>query len=732
MDSPLRLNLYPGVFIAACLLANGAAVFAQPRTPTITRPSGFAISPPLSSIEDFGTEPGTFLGPSALKNPGRGTAKNPADVDHVAQHGPGPHSRALRGAQFPGVGANGFAPSDDNIAVGPNHIVQMVNARYQVFDKSGNSVAGPFSLGSLWNALGSPCNGNGGDGVAQYDKAADRWFLSQLGIASGNYTECIAVSQTNNPAGAYFLYSYSFGNNLNDYPKFGVWPTATNSAYLGTYNLFANAQSGVGADLCAYDRAAMLAGALSPAQVCFTISNDFSYLPSDVDGPTPPANGTPGYFMTLETTSSLRTYQLAPNFANPAASTLTQAPDIGVAGFAEACGGGTCIPQAATTQTLDSLGDRPMYRLPYRVFSDHAALLMNHSVSAGSGIAAPRWYELRQTPVSTSGNFSLFQQGTFAPDSTYRWMGSIGMDQSGNIAMGYSASSGSLHPAIRHTGRIPTDPAGTMETEASIVEGAGSQTAGLSRWGDYTAMRIDPSDDCTFWYTNQYEASNGTFNWSTAIGSFKFPGCGVTTSDFSISANPTSAAVFQGGSTSSTITVTSMNGYSNLVNLSNDTCPANATCSFTAASVTPPANSSATSTFSVATTANTPPGTYAITITGSDGTLTHTTTFTVTVNAPTPDFGISVSPTSLTVPRGSSGGATVALTSSGSTSITLSQSGAPPRTSVSFSPNPVAAPGSSSMSIQVNRKAPRGTFTITITGTNGPDTHSTQLTLTIN
>ena len=457
------------------------------------------------------------------------------------------------------------------MAVGPNHILQTVNSRYAVYTKSGAQLAGPFSLSSLWSPLGTGngcATNNGGDVVAQYDKLADRFIVTQLGGISAPYSECIAISQTSDPTGAYWLYSFSYGTTLNDYPKFGVWPTTTNSAYLATYNLFANGQTFSGGQMCAYDRAKMLVGNPTAQGICFTIGNDGGFLPSDLDGSTPPLDGTPGYFLTYETLSSLRKYALAPNFANPAASTLTvQTPDIAVASFSEACAPSyTCVPQSGTTQQLDSLGDRLMYRLAYRNFGDHEALVVNHSVTAGGAVGV-RWYELR-APVSTAGAFSLFQQGTYAPNATYRWMGSAAMDSAGDIGVGYSASSSTIHPAIRYAGRVPSDPLGTLEAEVSMIEGTGSQTGGLSRWGDYSAMRIDPADDCTFWYTNEYLPANGSFNWSTFFGSFKFNTCGTPpVPDFSLSRSPTSLTLTQGGSGTSTITATALNGFSGSVAL---------------------------------------------------------------------------------------------------------------------------------------------------------------------
>src|SRR5262249_10958089 len=160
---------------------------------------------------------------------------------------------------------------------------------------------------------------------------------------------------------------------------------------------------------------------------------------------------------------------------------------------------------AGTTQFLDSLADRLMYRLAYRNFGNHESLVVNHSVASGS-TGGVRWYEI-QNP---NGTPSVVQQSTFAPDSNVRWMGSIAMDKLGAMALGYSVSSSSINPAIAFTGRVPSDPASTMEPETRIINGTGSQTGGLSRWGDYSAMQVDPSDDCTFWYTNEYLSSSGS------------------------------------------------------------------------------------------------------------------------------------------------------------------------------------------------------------------------------
>ena len=471
----------------------------------------------------------------------------------------------------------------------------------------------------------------------------------------------------------------------------------------------------------------MLVGDTTAQAICYTIAGDGGYLPSDLDGSTPPLDGTPGYFLNYNTLSSLRMYMLAPNFTTPSSSTLTvQSPDIPVASFSEACGGGVCIPQSGTTQKLDSLGDRLMYRLAFRNFGDHEAMVVNHSVTAGSSVGV-RWYELRATPVANNGTFGIYQQGTYAPDSTYRWMGSAAMDSAGNIGIGYSASSSTIHPAIRYAGRSPADTLGQLGPEVSMIEGGGSQTGGLSRWGDYSAMRIDPSDDCTFWYTNEYLQSNGSFNWLTYFGSFKFAGCGSPpTPDFSVSANPTSLSLTQATQGTSTITVTSLNGFTSAVGLTVSGCPTNATCTLNTTPVTPTAT--ATLTLNAGTASA---GSYPITITGTSGSLTHSTT--VTLIVPTPDFSLSASPTSRTVKRGAS--TTYAITASSlnsfNGSVNFSVSGLPSKVTASFSPLSVTGSGATTMTIVTSSTSTKGSKTLTVKGTSGSLSHTVPVTLTL-
>ncbi len=731
----MRQNHLKPLLMAVAMIAVGASyALAQSGPPTVIYPSSSALSDPLADAPADRGAPAGGLKVKAHRYFHKREIKGEG-ADPALQKSAGRKFGGVEQPNFPGLGENGSIPPDPNIAVGPNQIVQAVNTDIAVFDKNGNIYAGyPKLLGSVWTALGGACaTNNAGDPIVQYDRLADRWLIAQLGSLSAPYSECIAVSQTSDPTGAYYLYSYSFGSNLNDYEKIGVWPTATNPAYLATYNLFANGSSFVGGELCAYDRTAMLSGGTAAA-VCYTISGDGGYLPADLDGAAAPLDGTPGIFLNFETSTTLRMYKIAPDFANPSNSTLSAASDIGVASFSEGCGGGTCVPQPGTNRQLDSLGDRLMYRLAYRRFgTDHESIVVDHSVTAGSSVGA-RWYELRETPPATAAAYSIYQQGTFAPDSAYRWMGSIASDQAGDLALGYSESSGSIYPSVAYTGRTPLDALNTMEAETIMQPGAGSQT-GYTRWGDYTAMRIDPSDDCTFWYVNEYYTATSSYAWSTMIGSFKFPSCsGAADFSLSASASPLTFTQGTGGTSNGSVTVTSINAFNSAVALTAaGSCGTNSiACTLNPTSVTPPANGSANAALTIAVGTGTAAGSYPITVNGASGALNHSTTLTVVVSAPAPDFTLGASPSSLTIKRGSSGKYTIATAAAGgSSSISLSVSGLPARTSGSFKPNPVTAGSNSTLTVSPNRKASPGTSTLTITGNNGSYTHTAQVTLTI-
>jgi len=421
-----------------------------------------------------------------------------------------------------GAGTKGFvvtgAPPDTNGAVGLTQYVQWVNTSIAVFDKATGAIIGSPVLGnSLFANLGGNCSiDNDGDPLVNYDRLANRWILSQFSVNTTPFLHCVAVSTTSDATGSYNLYAFQF-SALNDYPKLGVWP----DAYYATFNMF-NGNTFIGGDACAYQRDAMLQG-LPAKQICFQQGNTIGgLLPSDFDGTLAPPAGAPNTMIFYDT-NSLNLFQFHVDFTTPANSTFTGPTIIAVAPFTPLCSAsltGSCVPQAGTPNQLDSLSDRLMYRLAYRNFGAHESLVVNHSVATTSG-GGVRWYEL-QNP---SGKVTLAQQSTFAPDSSFRWMASMAMDKFGDMAMGYSVSSSTMNPSIAVTGRLPTDLANTMQAENIVVAGGGSQTGTLHRWGDYSAMQVDPADDCTFWFTTEYLKASGTFNWNTNISSFKFPAC---------------------------------------------------------------------------------------------------------------------------------------------------------------------------------------------------------------
>lgn len=436
----------------------------------------------------------------------------------------------------------GVAPPDPNGAVGPSHVVAMANLSFQIFDKTGASLFGPAANNTLWTGFGGPCEAeNSGDPVVLYDKLSDRWFLSQFTSAGPTYFFCVAVSTTPDPTGSYYRYAISTGSNFPDYPKASVWPDAY---YVSTREFAGASFAGVGA--YALNRAQAVAGNPSAQIISFLAppgSTPYNLgdglLPSDLDGPNLPPPGSPNYYMGSMDNGgpygapqdALTLWKFTADFATPSNSSFVLANTIPVASFNSILGlcGGTrsCIPQPGTTNKLDHQGyrQRPLFRLAYRNFGTYESLVTNQSVSGGTGpsgeVSGIRWWEVR-SPGSMP---FIYQESTFAPgitDGIHRWMGSVAMDGEGNMAMGYSASSSSVFPSVYYTGRFASSPLGTMPLgEAAIVDGTGAQTGGGNRWGDYTSLSVDPTDDLTFWHVNEYVPTTSVSGWRLRIGSFK-------------------------------------------------------------------------------------------------------------------------------------------------------------------------------------------------------------------
>jgi hypothetical protein len=425
------------------------------------------------------------------------------------------------------------APPDTTGDVGPNHYVQWVNLRYAIYtltrDASNNITA--FNLvpgfpkqgNVVWQGFGGRCQSdNDGDPIVQYDQLADRWILTQFAVSATPYTQCVAVSTSPDPTGTYYRYAFSYSRNFNDYPKMGVWP----DAYYITYNMFRNGASFVGNTVCAFERAQMLAGGPARQACASTSTSHHSLEPADLEGTTLPPTGSPNFLMSM-TSTAINFWRFTVNWGAGTGTLSGPTAVSGVAAFSRACGGGTCIPQPTTTNKLDSLADRLMYRLSYRNLGSREALVINQSVTSGTGVGV-RWYELTNATGQTLASAPpvLRQQGTFAPTNDFRWMGSAAMDKTGGIAIGYNISNAtSIVPSIRYAYRGPADPLGTLGNETTILNGMGIQTATLTRWGDYSTLSVDPVDGCTMVFTTEYQPANGNFNWTTYIYSFKLSTC---------------------------------------------------------------------------------------------------------------------------------------------------------------------------------------------------------------
>jgi hypothetical protein len=584
-----RLMLCIGVAVCACGVAPAQSPHSQVRNEI-----RHDLSPPLRTIKPVVSHKlpiaaGRDEAAEIKERQTRGSAPTANIKDPVAQLQAGTSHPMNSGLNFDGVTApTGRAVPDTNGAVGLTQYFQWVNVDFEIFDKTtGASIYGPVDASTIWSGF-SPCNTSDQDDVVvEYDKIANVWVLEQHVAPPGgpNY-QCIAVSTSSDATGNYHRYAFALPNTFfPDYPKISVWPDAY---YLSIDSENPSNFAPIGSYLCALDRAAMLTGAAATSQ-CFQLSTVYNdTLPSDLDGTILPPAGSPNYMLGLWT-NSLNLWQFHVDWVNPANTTLTGPVNIPVAAYNDGCAASSlCVPQEGTSQLVDGIGGRVLFRLAYRHFADgHESLVANHTVN-NPGPVAVRWYEVQ----SPGNNPYVFQQGTYAPDSNNRWMGSIAMDQMGDIAVGYSVSSASMYPAVRYAARLQSDVLNTLESENSIIEGTGSEV-GSNRWGDYSAMSVDPADDCTFWYTQEYFPVTGDYNWHTRVASFSFPSC-TSTPPVTLSPNGLYYAPLNVGQTSAAQTVTLTNLQSVPLNIASivptgnytesDNCvanspiPANGTC----------------------------------------------------------------------------------------------------------------------------------------------------------
>jgi len=421
-----------------------------------------------------------------------------------------------------GLGYTFVNPSDPNVDVGPNHVIQMINGggtQYQIWDKSGNSLFGPASFAATIGGTGW------GDPIVIYDQLADRWLMSEFGLSNSLF---VAVSATSDPLGTWYTYTFSTPG-FPDYPKYSVWPDAyyvtTNESTLGVYAL---------------DRAAMLAGTPATAQRFstprYTGVGFQANTPVALTGLTVPPPGTPAMFMRMADDAwdvsipndRLEIYELSIDFATPANSVLSGPTFLATDPFDTELNGFNAFaafPQPGSGILLDPLREVLMYQVQYRNFGTHESIVCNHVTDVdGNDRGGIRWYELRK-----SGNdpWTIFQQGTYSPDADNRWMGAIAINGHGDIGLMYNITSGTTYPGIRYTGRKAGDPPGTM-TEGETTIGVGLAANGSNRYGDYNSLSVDPLDETTFWGTAQY---NPTSQWSTKIVAFEITNGSYCTGD---------------------------------------------------------------------------------------------------------------------------------------------------------------------------------------------------------
>ena len=542
--------------------------------PAVSQAVAFAVSPPVSDLAPVRAE--STLPAASEPVPdwehitnGRGPLRNEITTDSDSIDQALQSSAAEPGISAPTLSFEGLSsqdngtilgsqgsPPDTDGDVGPNHYVQVTNLLFRIWDKSGNPLTSALRLSALFTPLGGACALPAkGDPIVLYDPLADRWLVSQFAFfispVSPPYFECIAISQTSDPTGAYYLYAFQTPNNeFPDYPKLGVWP----DGYYMTVNQFTSGGPSNGTGAYAFDRAKMLEGDPTASYVYFNLNRTLypegivGMLPSDFDGLVPPPGGRPNtfaYFISVAfggPSDGLRLFDFHADFDDPANSTFTERAEspVAVASFNPTNPiGRRDIRQPPlpsfdnNTNTLDSISDRLMFRLQYRNTGAVETLVTNHTVGApgstviGTYVAGVRYYQLK----SAGGPFAVAEQATYAPnDGLSRWMGSAATDNQGNLAVGFSTSSATSFPSIAYAGRLASDPPGGLfQGEVSLVQGTGIQTSTGNRWGDYSALAVDPSDDCTFWYTNEYYTAGSqaasAVGWLTRVGRFKFAEC---------------------------------------------------------------------------------------------------------------------------------------------------------------------------------------------------------------
>ena len=472
--------------------------------------------------------PNKFMKFGSLKNDGENIQASGQDevLQNIMGSGYVDVRKSFEGASDADNGALlGFlvVPPDTDGDVGPRHYVQWINLVAEIFDKKGNTIMGPFPGNLFFQGMGGICETtNDGDPIVLYDEGADRWNVSQfaLDFDNLNFSMCIAISTTGDPTGSYHQYELNFGTIFPDYPKLGIWGdsyTLTTRNFIGASGQFA----------IVMDRDAMLNG-LATNALGVIIPTDFfadGYVPMDSDDPH--VSGAPlfgghtafGKAKGMRNEKEFELFEFDVDWDNPGAATFSKVAEVPLPTYNISAGRYVNQPNGVF---LDDLESFTMHRAHVRDFGTHRSLVANHTIKLNpSATAAVRWYEFRD---SGSGWY-LYQSGTYSPDKRDRWMGSIAMNKYGDISLGYSLSGTDTYPSIAVTGQT-ADYSGTgiMNVAEKIVQAGGGSQEAANRWGDYSMMSVDPRDERTFWYTNEYYAETGAFDFKTNISAFRLKG----------------------------------------------------------------------------------------------------------------------------------------------------------------------------------------------------------------
>ena len=512
------------VFFGICFFAISKVANAQQNEPMVTVAKYFDVTPPLRDMTPVAPKPRDKSWKKAILDNGKWIENKENERPNAPADNLPPRQTTMGTAtatgvlkNFEGVGClNNVYPPDPNGDIGGLYYIDQVNSSFSVYNREGVTVYGPVDNSTIWSGfIGSWTGTNDGDGIVLYDEFADCWFFSQFAFRTSDtsFWQLIAISTTNDPTGSWYRYAFEF-TELNDYPKFGVWP----DGYYASFNMPSSAYVAV------FERSKMLTGDGTARMLTFRQNNLWGFKPADCDG-VPPPPGTPNYFSRCYdnnwggTSDGIKIWEFHTDWVNTANTTFEQVADFAAGPFnCVICETGrwTCMQQPGTNQKLEALSGQLMNRLQYRNFGNYKTLVTNQTTKIDSCKAGIQWYEMR----NEGSGWYLYQQGTYAPDNNYRWNGSMAMNAMGDIGLAYTVSGTGIYPSIRFTGRRNGDPLGQMTiAETTVIAGGGSQFGG-ARWGDYSNLSIDPVDNVTFWHTNEYIQTNTTTTWNTRVASF--------------------------------------------------------------------------------------------------------------------------------------------------------------------------------------------------------------------